>query len=430
MELAPHLLREGGRYGALVPGAFASDFGMAPLRDRYFEQLALESWTGFENLRRHFLIDSRYKFGLLIGTRSGRGTKALRVRSFATNPEEIRAKHATVSIEELPLLGGPSRMLPELINEEEKDTVVQALSCGTRFFQPNGLGHVVYKREIDLTFGLREGIFDRFENHGKLRVVDGGLFCGRNGKLVVPVMEGRMVGQYDIFQKSWADGRGRTACWEINGSRPLQGCRPQFVTTPRYEHDRTRLAICDVTSATNSRTVHATWVPDTWRCGNTAPVLEFGTAAQALVALGILNSMVFDWLTRRIVSGLHLNKFYLAALAWPRVSEEEMSRIAAATAVLCRGNARFDAAGGSQFLDQAGVKQSKRMETVEALTTIEMLVARGFGLSTQMLTRIFSSGKDDRRGLWRYFASEPLALVVARRAVAGYRNGNSNRLSA
>jgi hypothetical protein len=140
--------------------------------------------------------------------------------------------------------------------------------------------------------------------------------------------------------------------------------------------------------------------------------------------------MVFDWLTRRIVSGLHLNKFYLAALAWPRVSEEEMSRIAAATAVLCRGNARFDAAGGSQFLDQAGVKQSKRMETVEALTTIEMLVARGFGLSTQMLTRIFSSGKDDRRGLWRYFASEPLALVVARRAVAGYRNGNSNRLSA
>jgi hypothetical protein len=36
---------------------------------------------------------------------------------------------------------------------------------------------------------------------------------------------------------------------------------------------------------------------------------------------GILNSMVFDWMARRILGGLHLNKSYLAALAWPRMSK-------------------------------------------------------------------------------------------------------------
>lgn len=418
MELAPHLLREGGRYGALVPAAFGSDLGMAPLRERYFGQLAMESWTVFENLRRYFLIDGRYKFGLLIGVRSDLGTKTVRVRSFATEPQEIHARHATVAIEELPRLGGPLRMLPELTDQEEKDTLVQALSYGTQFFRPSCIGQVSYKRELDLTLGLRKGAFDRFENHRKLFVAGCGLFCGQDGKFFVPVMEGRMVGQYDIFQKSWADGRGRTARWEINGPRPLASCRPQFVTAPRSGHDRTRLAICDVTSATNTRTVHATWVPDVWRCGNTAPVLEFDTAAQALVGLGILNSMVFDWLTRRIVGGLHLNKFYLAALAWPRLSEEDMSRIAPAAAALCNRNARFAAADGHQFLADAGIKHLKKAEAVDALATIETLVARGFGLNARMLTRIFSPARNDRRGLWRYFESEPLALGVAARALA------------
>lgn len=418
IELAPHLLRQGGRYGALLPGAFASDLGMSALRERYLQQLDIERWTGFENLRRHFLIDSRYKFGLLIGRRSNLGTKTIRIRSFATVPEEISADHAPMSIDELSHIGGPSRMIPELGNQTEKDMLVRALSRGTPFFDRGSLGQVSYHRELDLTMDLRAGLFYRFEDRPGLTTLENGLFRDKDGNLFVPVMEGRMVGQYDFFQKSWIAGRGRTAQWAMNDQRLLTGCTPQFVSSPSLAQSVARIAICDVTSATNTRTVHATWVPNYWRCGNTAPVLRFSTAGKALAALGILNSMVFDWIARRIVGGLHLNKFYLAALAWPRLSEADQLFIANAAAFLCWRNPRFTPAGGNAFLQAAGISRKDTFDPVDALSLIEGAVARGFGLEPFMLSQLFSSSKHDRRGFWRAFESDPLALPVVERALA------------
>jgi len=80
---------------------------------------------------------------------------------------------------------------------------------------------------------------------------------------LVPLLEGRMVGQYDCFQKSWVQGHGRRAVWRNNRSLPVDQCRPQYVTYQRLGH-QFRVAICDVTSATNVRTVHATLVPEGW----------------------------------------------------------------------------------------------------------------------------------------------------------------------
>src|SRR5581483_2502109 len=109
VELAPHLVRDGGRFGALIPAAFASDLGMAPLRARYFNHFQLESWTSFENLRRHFPIDGRYKFGILVGSRSMRGTSSIAIRSFATEPHEVSAEHVILTTQMIKKLGGESQ---------------------------------------------------------------------------------------------------------------------------------------------------------------------------------------------------------------------------------------------------------------------------------------------------------------------------------
>jgi hypothetical protein len=415
MELAPHLLKEGGRYGALVPSAFASDLGMAVLRDRYFKQLKIETWTGFENLRKHFLIDARYKFGLLVGARSVEGTRSFRVKSFAADPEEVRSKHAVVTVDELWSIGGPSRMIPELQDQQEKDILVRALASGSSFFMDGSFGKVVYKREVDLTMGLTKGQFGRLEDCGPLNASADGTFSTPKQAKYVPVMEGRMVGQYDVFQKSWIGGKGRTAQWRSNGPMALGESRPQYVSKPRPEGGLPRIAICDVTSATNNRTVHATWVPSTWWCGNTAPVLEFQTELHALAALGVLNSMVFDWLTRRVVGGLHLNKFYLEALAWPHFEKADLLTVAEAAAALCKRNKRFAAAGGDSFLARAGVKSGSHVR--DAAVRIEIATARGFGLNANMLTRMFNPSTMDRRGFWRYFASDHDATSVAEKAL-------------
>ena len=218
-----------------------------------------------------------------------------------------------------------------------------------------------------------------------------------------------MVGQYDCFQKSWVSGSGRTARWELNGDRPLASCRPQFVIAPRTGSEA-RVAICDVTSATNTRTIHATLVPDAWWCGNTAPVLVFRDRTTALAGLAILNSMIFDWIARRLVSGLHLNKFYLDAMWWPRLDEADLRRVAAAAVALCDANPRFREGAFESYLADRGEPQDQ----VRAHLLIEETVARGFGLSKGMVQAMLDGDLSDRRGMWRFYAAQPWARDVKR----------------
>lgn len=214
-----------------------------------------------------------------------------------------------------------------------------------------------------------------------------------------------MVGQYDFFQKSWVAGSGRTAVWRANGDDPLRACRPQYVTRPMKERSH-RIAICDVTSATNTRTVHATVVPDGWVCGNTAPVLRFETEQAMYAGLAILNSLTFDWLARRMVSGLHLNKFYLSCMAWPEVGSDEVRVLSDAgrtlTALAPRRPLTLDA--------------RKATSPMEIQSLVEAVVARGFGLDADDLAFMLDADIDSRRGFWRYYAIVPGSREMAQQA--------------
>lgn len=410
LELAPHLLMEGGRLGALIPSAFASDSGMAPLRRRYLDQLSLERWTSFENLRGHFPIDGRFKFGMLIGERSRSGTQSLDVRSFATEARHAASGHIEVTRDDLHRMGGPKMIIPELSSVWEKRTLARSLSCGSPLFEPGSFGRVKYRREVDLTLGRKAGAFHRLDSYADLRPMGDGTFVTSDGQQLVPLVEGRMVGQYDFFQKSWVQGHGRRAQWDSK-RRSLSDCRPQFVALPAFAR-HARIAICDVTSATNTRTVHATWVPPTWPCGNTAPVLTFENDRFARAGLAVLNSLVFDWLARRIVAGLHLNKFYLETMVWPRLSSRSVDRLAAAATALCELDPKYKAIEG--WTREGSLSLDEPLGYHEAHVLIEQTVAEGYGISASTLSKVLDPDLSDRRGFWRFFASEPKSRRVAK----------------
>ena len=73
---------------------------------------------------------------------------------------------------------------------------------------------------------------------------------------------------------------------------------------------------------------------------NTAPVLEYELEDLAFAGLGILNSMVFDWLARRMTSGLHLNKFVLEGLVWPVLDDVSLATVAHAAWSICKARPR------------------------------------------------------------------------------------------
>lgn len=401
IELAPHLLRSGGRLGAVLPAAFGSDDGMAGLRRLLFRHMALDRWTTFENIKRYFNIDTRYKFGLLTGTRSDAGTTAIHVRAFCSDPRETSAPHVRLEGAQIAHIGGPDRMIPEVVSASERDAIACALLCGTSFFDGGALGTVEYRREVDLTLGRTGNLFWHVDDTPPHRF--GELPLGDTRHLV-PVMEGRMVGQYDCFQKSWVEGRGRRALWRSNGNLPVDRCRPQYVTYRQPQHPH-RIAICDVTSATNARTVHATLVPEGWVCGNTAPVLQFKSNEAALAALAVLNSMAFDWIARRIVGGLHLNRFYLARMAWPRLKAADVTRLA--------GCAQRIAAAHPRGMP-GSTSVTGREPAVTDMVTVEKMVLHGFAMTKAMRKTIYREDQSDRRGFWRYYGDSTIGLRVAR----------------
>lgn len=404
IELAPHLVHKGGRIAALVPAAFASDEGMAGLRTLYLDYLNLESWTGFENREKAFDIDSRYKFGVVAGMRSSEGTSRIALRAFATRAEELLAGHVVVERSALDVIGGPVGMFPDITSTAELEVLRKMLSAGTPFFDDGELGVVRYGREVDLTIGRQKGLFSRLEARRLRWNDDATIDVGGEGRFV-PVVEGRMVGQYDFFQKSWIEGHGRRAVWRDNGDAPLAQCRPQYVARQSRAAPH-RIAICDVTSATNTRTVHASLVPDGWICGNTAPVLRFEQREAMLAGLAILNSMTFDWLARRVVSGLHLNKFYLASLCWPTLDSDDVASLASAGRGLAASAPRCP----------LGIERGAGDAAARTHVLVETIVARGYGLSSRDLRFMLDGDDGERRGFWRYYASNPDAIEVARRA--------------
>lgn len=410
VELAPHLVDEGARLVALLPGAWSSDLGTQHLRREYLRHLAIEQWTSFENREGYFPIDSRYKFGVLVGRRDRAGTSQLRVRGFAADSTDLNRAHIKLLAEDIPRIGGRASIIPDLAHRNEPRLMLRYARQGAPLFDPDGpLGRVVYDREVDLTEDRKRGLFQRFEDV-TAEPMDDGHWEASDGRELVPLLEGRMVGAYDFYEKSWVSGSGRTAAWTYTNGHGLDECRPQFLIEPTSDV-RHRIAICDITSATNTRTVLATWVPPAWRCGNTAPVLVFDSEERALAALAVLNSMVFDWLARRLVAGLHLNRFYLDALSWPELSGEDVKALAASAAALQCLSPRYAGLRGPGI---AVVRAD--LSYVECHALIERAVAMGYGLSTSDLELIYSPDVQDRRGFWRHFASDPHATAIAEAA--------------
>lgn len=413
-ELFPHLLAQEGCVVALLPGAFSSDFGMQDIRQRYLDHMALERWTSFENLEGYFPIDGRYKFGILVAVRNKTGTRNFEARFMARDAKEAASSngHLVLSPHHITKLGGPSKMFPEVSNRYELGILERAFDHGSGFFDPDGsFGPVAYRRELDLTTDRKAGRFVHVRQAQRegFRPLRTGAWSN-GSRALVPLIEGRMISSWDFFEKSWISGRGRTSRWRINDA-PLSFCQPQFLA-PGVETNECRLAICDVTSATNTRTMRATWVPS-WPCGNTAPVLIAASRVQGLSLLAVLNSMTFDWLLRRLAAGLHLNRFYLEAVPVPRVSSADSTKLAtfAATSMLksrCRGLARREV---------AGLKHLAAAVPIPTAGEVEAIVAGGYGLEADDMRRVMDTSTEDRKGLWRFFAANPDAIGVAEEGI-------------
>ncbi len=140
-------------------------------------------------------------------------------------------------------------------------------------------------------------------------------------EIYTALYEGRMVHLFDHSQKRYLRGEGRKAVWEdIPVSEKILQPRVFLCKTETGKNTKFRIGFCDITGATNERSILATLLSTETLAGHTVPCLLSESAEETLVLLSVLNSFCADTLVRFRIS-THLTWNFLSNLAVPAFSE-------------------------------------------------------------------------------------------------------------
>lgn len=358
-ERAMQLAAESGSIGLLVPSAFHANEGTTGMRHLYLQQAALAWCLSFENRRRVFDIDSRFKFDLIVAHRPGPTTSFLcgfyleRIDDAAD-----AAKIMTYDRGFLSLSGGPSLTPLEL--RGNADLAIARLL----FAQPNRLGPWCAKRRMRLGRDLH--MTD--DAHSLLRPDVGDL----------TLHEGKTFHQYI---DSWdTPPRYSVASGTL---------RPEIAEAARHY----RLVFRDIAQATNERTMIACMAPPGTVFGHTATVEKAPWAratADALVLCALFNSFPFDWLVRQ-KAATHLSLYILDALPVPQFTGSQLRFLAEAALRLSCNHAAYAALWQEQT-GQCTMPNPDRPVVRRVLRAqIDAVVAKAYGLGRVEYQHILNS---------------------------------------
>jgi len=334
-ELSRQLVAPDGLVGLLVPSGIATDDTTKHFFGDLMENKSLAAMYDFENKEGVFAdVHRSFKFSVLLMNGRDRQTEAADFVFFARNMDDLkpRDRHIKLSARDLKLLNPNTRTcpifrsrldceltkriyrnIPILIDESrKKGGNPWELKFFTMFHQTNDA----------------EFFRDAKQLQGEGFRPDGNRWVRRKD-VYLPLYEAKMIQAFDHRAAGVivADGN-----WMRQGQTeetPLvHHQNPEFVTTPRFWVDEKEvlqrrgekkdafLALKDVTSPTNQRTMIASFIP--WSgVVNSAPLILTTnglTYRRWSCLLANLNSFAYDFIARQKVGGLHLNFFIVEQL--------------------------------------------------------------------------------------------------------------------
>lgn len=419
LETAHHLLRPSGRLGFLVPSGIYTDKGTTDLRKLFLDRSHWDWLFGFENRRKVFPIDSRFKFCAII-LEKGRSTDAVRAAF-------MRHDLAAWESADPPYLWIPNvkiaRFSPNTLSFMEFKSKRDMEICEKIYAdypllrdKTQGGWNVEFGREFDMTNDSK--LFPpraEWERTG-YRPDPYGRWIGREGDIALPLYEGRMIGQFDFSQKGWASGRGRSAVWrDISFDQKV--IEPQYLMaqevylTSQKSVRGHKVALMNITSATNVRTVVAGYVRD-HPCNhslNPSRVMD-GHLLDHLVFMALVNSFAYDYIVRMRLGGINLSEFILEETVLPHrippTIKKALALWAARLTLVHRSFApewlllrrTYPELASAPWASFWAVTASDRLAHRCALDALAALV---FGLDDQDLAHILDPDESNPKGFWR-----------------------------
>jgi hypothetical protein len=368
LELGFALLKNEGCLSMLVPAGIYTDKGATPLRRLLMEQADIYELRSFINRDRAFAIHASFNFCILA---LQRGMQNEHVAVSFNNTNGATLQHVDMpSIaykkKDVQIFSPKWRTLVEVEHAKDLDLLRKLYARGVPLGSTEGQSswQVSFRREFDLTNDshsfvrrveaeARGYIGDQFGNWLKGRwqkhlepgsTPEPGLIVSFDrsqsiridnvADVLLPLYEGRMLGQFDCNQKQYVSGSGRTAVWKnactLQGDG--EGSRPDAINlAPQYLLPLSRAnGSCDlvnlktgylaVGSPTNARTMIAAAL-NAVPCGNSVPVfIGQSDPSYSLGLLACLNSFVFDYVLRLRMSGNNINYYLLEECPLPSCS--------------------------------------------------------------------------------------------------------------
>ena len=214
--------------------------------------------------------------------------------------------------------------------------------------------------------------------------------------VALPLYEGRMIGQFDFSQKGWMRGKGRSAAWQaIPWER--KEVLPQFLmcfddyrrrvilpNEPKLSHMR-------VAASTNKRTAISSALFGT-PTSDTAATFRSNDFRNVLALNSVINSLVFDFLTRMRLTGLHLDYHVLEQNVLPDIVDSKLYHIVAELSIRLNLTSPSFALWHLQADEDSGFRPAmfcvSDHERLRIVSIMDAIIATAYSLSISDFRRI------------------------------------------
>lgn len=381
------LLRRGGVAAVVMPRSLLNAAGNGMWRAEVFRNAEVSATTLLNNRQWVFPIHPQYSIALLAISAESHSAGRISISGpFASEQEFVQGRDETGVISLAALEAGSSTLaVPQLPDARSAEILVQLRSAPRLDVRRDGWDFRPV-REFDATN-------DR-------HVFDTGLGPGEGR---IPVLGGA---GFNIWEPSsgevyaWADEstveeallRKRQKQVRLSSSAffGLSALRAQDSQSLPMRHPR--IAVRDVTNATNTRTCIAALIPPETVLVNSAPYLfRFaGDEKAEAYLLGILSSTPLDWYARKYVE-LHLNLHILNGLPIPAYAPAApiAARLVELSGRLASVDGRFSRWAKEVEVPVDSVTSATEKE--DLIAEVDALASLLYGLSEEQVEHIFAT---------------------------------------